>query len=159
MKKLFSKAYLAPKQLAIWSLRREGKRQADIGRALGVQRQVIYEQLHLIDAKMGRALLEAAQTNRLDIRRVDTINGILEAYSPSYDAPVTVSFSKANGIQIWYLYEGRCDNCNRSSECLRMLKAEAKERGIKLSEEDLHLPPTRLGRKIFSAITKTVEEG
>ncbi len=155
----FSSAYLAPKQLAIWSLRREGKRQADIGRALGVQRQVIYEQFHLIDEKVGRALVEAAQTNRLDIRRIDTVNGILEAYSPSYDILVTVSFSRANGIQVWYLYEGRCDNCNRSSECLRVLKAEAKEREIKLSEEDLRLLPTQLGRKIFSLVAKSSEGG
>jgi len=154
----FANAYLAPKQSVIWSLRREGMSQAEIGRQLGVQRQGINEQLHVIDEKVGRALMEAAQSNRLDMRRIDTVNGILEAYSPSYDIPVIVSFSKTNGVQVWYLYEGRCENCNRSPACLSMLKAEAEERGIKLTEEDLRLLPTKLGRKIFSKIAKSLEE-
>jgi len=103
---------------------------------------------------MRRALTEAAQTYRLDVRRVDTVNGILEAYSHAYDSPVIVSFSKANGVQVWFLYEGRCDNCSQSQECLRILKEEAEERGIKLSEDDLRLKPTELGRRIFSIITR-----
>jgi hypothetical protein len=63
-------------------------------------------------------------------------------------------FSKSNGVQLWFLYEGKCDNCNQSKECLRMLKAEAEERGIALSEEDLRMRPTELGRRIFSIITR-----
>jgi len=123
---------------------------------LGVQRQVVYEQLKTIDAKVRRALMEAAHANRLEIRRVDVVNGVLEAYSHAYDVPVVVSFSKVNGVQVWFLYEGRCDNCNQSPECLRLLKAEAEERGIRLTEEDLRLKPTELGRKVFSIITRTL---
>lgn len=154
----FLNAYLTPKQLSIWFLRRQGRTQAEIGRDMGVQRQVIYEQFHLIDEKVGRALMEAAQSNRLDIHRIDTVNGVMEAHSPSYDMPVVVSFSKSNGIQVWYLYEGGCDNCNRNPTCQRMLKAEAEERGIKLSESDLKLKPTLLGRKIFSTITANMND-
>lgn len=154
----FSSAYLAPKQMVIWSLRREEKSQAEIGRRLGVQRQGINEQLHTIDGKVGRALMEAAQSSRLDIYRVDTVNGILEAYSQAYDVPVIVSFSRSNGVQVWCLYEGRCDRCNRGPACLTMLRAEAEERGIKLTDEDLRLKPTELGRKVFSTITKILEE-
>lgn len=150
----FLNAYLTPRQMNIWFLRREGKAQAEIGRELNVQRQVIYEQFHLIDEKVSRALVEAAQSNRLDIQRIDSVNGVLEAYSPSYEVPVVISFSRVNGVQVWYLYEGKCDNCNRNPTCLKMLKAEAEERGIKLSDEDLRLKPTQLGRKIFSTITE-----
>jgi len=150
----FSSAYLAPRQMMVWLLRRDGLSQAEIGRRLGVQRQVVYEQFHIIDEKMRRALTEAAQTYRLDVRRIDTVNGILEAYSHAYDSPVIVSFSKANGVQVWFLYEGRCDNCGQSQECSRILKAEAEERGVKLTEEDLQLQPTELGRRIFSIITR-----
>ena len=35
--------------------------------------------MHIIDAKMSQALREAAHTNKLDIHRVDTVNGILDA--------------------------------------------------------------------------------
>lgn len=123
-----------------------------------MQRQGINGQYHVIDAKVGRALIEAAHSNRLDLRRIDTINGIAEAYSSAYDMPVVISFSKANGVQVWYTYEGTCDRCNRSKTCFAMLKAEAAERGIALSEEDLKLLPAQLGRKIFSTIMQTMEE-
>ena len=146
-------SHLAPRQTMIWLLRRQGLSQAEIGRRLGVQRQVVYEQLKTIEGKVRRALMDAAQANRLDIRRVDAVNGILEAYSHAYDVPVIVSFSKINGVQVWFLYEGRCDSCGQSQECLRLLKAEAEERGVELTEEDLQLKPTELGRRIFSIVT------
>jgi len=39
----FSSAYLAPRQMMVWLLRRDGLSQAEIGRKLNVQRQVVYE--------------------------------------------------------------------------------------------------------------------
>ncbi len=155
---MFSNAYLAPKQLQIWSLRREGKTQAEIGRVLGVQRQGVYEQFHIIDAKVGRALMEAAQSHKLDIHRMDTVQGILEAYSPSHGVPAIVSLSKANGIQVWYQYEGKCAGCSRKQACLAMLRGEAAEREIPLGLEDLKLTPTQLGKKIFTTIRSGMEE-
>jgi hypothetical protein len=56
-------------------------------------------------------------------------------------------FERSNGVQVWYLYEGRCETCRLRKSCLNVLKAEAEERGIELSEEDLSLQPTRLDRK------------
>ena len=152
----FSSAYLTTRQSSIWFLRRTGKSQSEIGRQFGVQRQGINEALKKIDAKLSHALMEAAQVNRLDIRRVDSVNGILEAYSQAYNVPVIVSFTQSNGIQVWYLYEGRCQNCNRVSVCMNMLKAEADEREITLTNEDLRLQPTQLGRKIFATISQTL---
>jgi hypothetical protein len=154
----FTTAYLTPRQLSIWGLRRVGKSQAEIGRELGVQRQGINEVLKKIDSKLSHALLEAAQTNKLDIHRIDTLHGILEAYSQAYSVPVIVSFTKNNGVQVWYLYEGKCRDCPRSRACLNMLWAEAIERNISLSAEDLQLTPTQLGRKIFSTLTSTLVE-
>lgn len=152
-------AYLTHRQFSIWALRREGRSQAEIGRRLGVQRQGINEALRIIDSKLGRALREVAQSNRLDVRRVDTVNGILEAYSHAYGVPVVVSFTRSNGVQVWYLYEGRCESCSRRQACMNMVRTEAEERRIQLSEEDLRLQPTQLGKKIFSTITKTLRGG
>ena len=155
----FISAYLTTRQTSIWFLRRNGKSQSEIGRTLGVQRQGINEALRIIDSKLSQALMEAAQSNKLDIRRIDTVNGILEGYSQAYNIPVIVSFSKSNGVQVWYLYEGKRSTCNRKESCINMLKAEAKERGIDLSDEDLQLPPTELGRKIFSTFSKGINPG
>jgi len=154
----FTSAYLTPRLTRIWSLRRDGTSQAEIGRHLGVQRQGINESLRIIDAKLSQALMEAAHANKLDIHRIDTTNGILKGYSQAYDIPVIVSFTKSNGVQVWYLYEGRCKTCNRRPACLNLLKTEAEERGIHLTEDDLNLPPTQLGRKIFSSLYKTLPE-
>jgi hypothetical protein len=155
----FTSAYLTPRLTRIWFLRREGKSQSEIGRSLGVQRQGINEALHIIDSKLSQALREAAHSNKLEVHRVDTVNGILEAHSHAYDVPVVVSFTKSNGVQVWYLYEGRCESCTRRQSCLNLLKAEAEERTIQLKEDDLRLPPTQLGKKIFSTITKTAQKG
>jgi hypothetical protein len=149
----FTTAYLTPRQLSIWGLRRRGHTQAEIGRHLGVQRQGINEALVKIDAKLSQALTEAAQTSKLEIYRTDTVHGILEAYSHAYNVPVIVSFTKQNGVQVWYLYEGKCTSCPQVQICRNMLKAEARERGINLSNDDLQLMPTALGRKIFDSLT------
>ncbi len=153
----FLSGYLTRRQIVIWSSRRRGDTQAETGRRLGVQRQGINEALRIIDAKLSQALQEAARANRLEIHRVDTVHGILEGYSQAYHVPVVVSFTKSNGVQVWYLYEGHCDRCDRHQACVDLLTAEAAERGISLTTEDSHLLPTQLGKKIFNTVTKTVQ--
>jgi len=71
--------------------------------------------------------------------------------------PVVVSYTKSNGVQVWYLYEGRCDRCDRRQACMNMLTAEAEERGIPITIADRRLPPTQLGKKIFATLTTTVQ--
>jgi len=152
----FQTAYLTLRQASIWGMRRKGIKQAEIARRMGVQRQGINRAFMAIDSKVGKALGEAARLNKLSVYRVDLVNGILEAYSPVYKVPVIISFSEANGVQVWYLYEGRCNECERTGTCRKVLRAEAKERKIQLSEEDEKLPPTRLAKKIFSKYSEMV---
>jgi len=146
--------YLTPKQVRIWGLRRRGVRQAEIARRMGVLRQGINRAVLSIDTKVGKALVDAAELNKLDIRSIDPVNGILEAYSPAYKVPAIVSFSEANGVQLWYLYEGKCLDCDRRQACRNMLEAEARERGIELTNQDKELTPTLLAKKIFSRYSK-----
>jgi DNA-binding CsgD family transcriptional regulator len=148
--------YLTGRELSIWKLRRDGLKQADIAKRLGVQRQGINHALQGIDSKMGQALQMAAVLNKLDVWGVNIEEGLMEAYSQAHKVPVIVSFSEANGVQAWYLYEGKCDACNRSIQCRSMLVAEAEERGVKLSDEDRRLSPTKLARKIFAKYSKIV---
>jgi len=60
-----------------------------------------------------------------------------------------VSFSKANGVKVWYLYEGKCGECHLESSCRATLENEARERGIDLTAADKLRPPSRLATKIF----------
>lgn len=146
----FQSGYLTPKQTKIWSLRRRGMPQAEIARKFGIQRQGINRAILSIDSKVGKALVEAAGVHKLDIRKIDSKNGILEGYSPAHKVPAIVSFSEANGVQVWYVYEGKCSTCNRVQACKNVLKAEAEERGIELSDQDEKLSPTLLAKRIFS---------
>ena len=146
----FKTGYLTPKQVSIWSLRRKGVPQAEIARRFNIRRQGVNHSILSIDSKVAKALVEAARVNKLDIRKIDSKNGILEAYSPAHKIPAIVSFSESNGVQVWYLYEGKCSTCNRNQACTQMLRAEAEERGIKLANQDEKLPPTLLAKRIFS---------
>lgn len=93
--------------------------------------------------------MEAAETNNLDIKTVNLVEGVMNAHSPAYNIPVIVSLSKSNGLKIWYLYEGNCKSCHLQSSCRSILESEARERGIKLSATDQLLQPTQLALEIF----------
>jgi len=143
----------------IWSLRRKRLNQSEIGRRLGITRQAVHKALGVINSKVERALTEAAETNRLEVRSLDLVEGIMEAYSPAYRIPVVVSLSRANGLKVWHLYEGDCANCGYERSCRRMLLAEAEERGVELTEGDKKIPPTHLALKIFSRYLEGAEDG
>lgn len=134
----------------IWELRRNRLNQSEIGRRLGITRQAVHKALGVINSKVERALTEAAETNRLEVRSLDLVEGIMVAYSPAYRIPVVVSLSRANGLKVWHLYEGDCASCSYERSCRRMLLAEAEERGVELTEGDRKIPPTHLALKIYS---------
>ncbi len=146
----FSTAYLTSRETSIWDLRRRSNTQSDIGRLLGISRQAAHKSLAQIDVKVEQAFNEAAKTNNLEIRRIDLVNGLMEAYSPTHRLPVFVSFSQANGLRVWYMHEGNCASCGYEKECRIYLQKEAKERNASLSPEESDLPPTLLALKVFN---------
>ena len=93
--------------------------------------------------------MEAAETNNLEVKTINLVEGVMSAYSPAHSIPVVVSLSRANGLKVWYLYEGNCDTCHLESSCRSLLEAEAEERGIKLHGTDQLAPPTQLANEIF----------
>jgi len=133
----------------IWDLRRRNNTQSDIGRQLGVSRQAVHKAYQIIDQKVEQAFVEAADTNHLEIKTINLVEGVMIAYSPAYSIPVIVSLSKTNGLKIWYLYEGNCDSCHLETSCRSILEAEAKERGIQLRSTDSWISPTKLADEIF----------
>ena len=145
----FSTAYMTLRETTVWDLRRRKNSQAEIGRILGTTRQASHRAFDLIDEKLGRAFREAATSNHLEVKRVNLVDGIMEAYSPVHRMPVFVSLSKANGLRVWYMHEGECASCIEEPGCRKYLEAEASERGIEISRDDWALPPTRLALRIF----------
>ena len=155
----FSTGYMTGRETDIWSLRRKRLNQSEIGRCLGITRQAVHKALGVINSKVERALTEAAETNRLEVRSIDLVEGIMEAYSPAYRIPVVVSLSRANGLKVWHLYEGDCASCGYERSCRRILLAEAEERGVELTGGDRKIPPTHLALKIFSRYLEGAGDG
>ena len=81
---------------------------------------------------------------------VSNTEGFLWGYSPSFKTDVYVTHSPKTGTQIWYEHEGHCENCHDLSDCLWILKTEAKERKIAVPK-NLELP-TDIALYMFSAI-------
>jgi len=146
----FRVGYLTDRETRIWGLRRNRLSQSEIGRELGISRQAIHKSYSLIDSKIEQAFVEAAETNNLEMRCINVVEGVMEAFSPAYQIKVFVTLSKVNGLKTWYLYEGHCAACKLEKSCRSMLENEAEERGIKLGAVDKLLPPTKLAIKLFS---------
>lgn len=146
----FIDGYLTARETDIWDLRRRGNSQSEIGRMMGVSRQAIHKASQIIDQKVGQAFDEAAETSHLEAKTVNLVDGVMETYSHAYRLPVVVSFSKVNGVKVWYFYEGNCEGCNLDGLCMATLEDEAKERGIELSDAERRLTPSRLAQSVFS---------
>jgi transcriptional regulator len=52
-------AYLTPKQVSFWNLRRQGLTQAEVSQKIGVTPQTINKTFNAIDKNMSRALTDA----------------------------------------------------------------------------------------------------
>jgi transcriptional regulator with XRE-family HTH domain len=148
----FSFGYLTPKQRKYWGLRRDGLTQAEISREMKVTRQTVNKTFNAVDSRVSRALLEAAQVNRVEINRVDPEQGFLLGRSPSLGMDVLVTFSDRNGILVWYRGEGGCSECSWLSSCKQKLLMEAEDRGIELPEEAENMEPSTLTEILFKKI-------
>ena len=126
--------------------------QAEISREMNVTRQTVNKAFNAVDSRVSRALLEAAQINRIEINRVDTEKGFLLGRSPSLGMEALVTFSERNGIQVWYRGEGDCSDCSWLSSCKQKLLIEAEERGIQLPEEVEDVEPSKLAEALFKKI-------
>ena len=150
----FRFGYLTPKQRKYWSLRRDGLTQADISRKMDVTRQTVNKVFDAIDSRVSKALLEAAQVNRIEISRLDPKKGFLLGRSPSLGLDVFITFSERNGIQLWYRGESDCPECTVRDDCKKKLIIEAEDRNIKLPENTEDLEPSELAEALFKKITE-----
>ena len=148
----FQFGYLTPKQKRFWRLRFDGLTQAEISREMDVSRQTVNKTLNVIDSKVTKALLEAAQLNRITISRVDRERGFLLGHSSTLGMATLITFSDMNGIQIWYKGEGGCPECEWLDSCKKKLLTEAKAREIPLPKKAENMQPSKLADLLFKKI-------
>ena len=146
--------YLTPKQRKYWGLRRSGLTQADISRKMEVTRQTVNKTFIAIDSRVSKALLEAAQINRIETTRLDQEKGYLLGRSPSLGLDVLITFSERNGIQVWYKGESGCSDCTGRESCMRTLLIEAEDRNIQLPEKADDMEPSKLAEILFKRIVE-----
>ena len=150
----FRFGYLTPKQRKYWGLRRSGLTQAEISRKMDVTRQTVNKTFITIDSRVSKALLEAAQINRIETTRLNQERGYLLGRSPNLGLDVLITFSERNGIQVWYKGESGCSECTRLESCKETLLMEAEERGIQLPGKADDLEPSKLADILFKKIIK-----
>jgi len=148
----FRFGYLTPLQRKYWDLRRSGLTQAEISRKMDVTRQTVNKTFNAIDSRVSRALLEAAQVNKVEISRLNQEKGFLLGRSPSLGMDVLVTFSERNGIQVWFRGEGGCSECNQLSSCKKKLLIEAEDRSIPLPDNVKDIEPSQLSEILFKRI-------
>jgi transcriptional regulator with XRE-family HTH domain len=144
--------YLTPKQRKYWSLRRSGLTQADISRKMDVTRQTVNKTFIAIDSRVSKALLEAAQINRIETTRLDQEKGYLLGRSPSLGLDVLITFSERNGVQVWYKGESGCSDCTWRESCKQTLLTESEDRNIQLPEKATDMEPSKLADILFKKI-------
>lgn len=150
----FRFGYLTPKQRKYWSMRLNGLTQADISRKMDVTRQTVNKAFNAIDSRVSKALLEAAQVNRVEISQLNPEKGFLLGRSPSLGLNVLITFSERNGIQIWYQGESDCAECKVRESCKKKLITEAEDRGIQLPENAEKKEPSELADILFKKIVE-----
>jgi transcriptional regulator with XRE-family HTH domain len=135
-------------------MRLNGLTQADISRKMDVTRQTVNKAFNAIDSRVSKALLEAAQVNRIEISRLNPEKGFLLGRSPSLGFNVLITFSERNGIQIWYQGESDCAECKVRESCKKKLIIEAEDRGIQLPEKAEEKEPSELADILFKKIVE-----
>jgi hypothetical protein len=138
---------LTENQRSIWQLRLEGFRAADISRRMGKSRQYVSKSLQSSDSKIYRALAEAARMNKVLIRKMDPERGFVTGHSRDLGASVLLTFSPAEGINVWTPHKGQCEGCPDQAHCRSLLLREARRLGVEIPEEEM--APSLLAAYIY----------
>ena len=145
--------YLTSKQLKIWNLKRKGFLEARIAKELDITRQTVHKAADVADNKVQQALMETAKLNRISVKAIDPVTGVLSGFSAEFKTPVMITFSARNGVQVWYKHEGNCERCDHLDNCRKTLLTEMEERNIQPPKSFDSTPPSKVAELLFQKIT------
>ncbi len=121
------------RQFEFWRMRRDGMAGAEIARSFSVSRQSVSKALQGMDSKVSRVLLEMAQSNHIEVKKVNFERGFLFGRSVQLKTDAIVFVSAKHGVQVWYRHDGDCNGCSHAHECEELLRDYAGEIGITLA--------------------------
>jgi predicted transcriptional regulator len=142
-------AYLTPRLFDIWDMARGGLPQTSIAEELGVSRQAVNQALQEASTKVTRALTEAATINKIHVEGIDPTAGILTGWSREFSIKAVISVTRRDGMQVWYEHVADCAHCIKYAPCRSYLLRSAKERDVKLTDDQKKLAPSRLAQILF----------
>lgn len=150
-------AYMTNTRMKIWDMRRSGLSQAEIGRRMNISRQAVHDALRIAHENVELALRHTAEANMIDVQYVDPERGILLGLSPPLGERVILTFSVRHGIQTWHYKDPDCSRCIWVERCRGRLLEEAEERGVRITDDERRLPPSKLAQAIFSRVLPGLE--
>ncbi len=136
----------------MWDLKSSGLQEANIARKLNITRQTVHQTLDIANLKIGEALQEMAEINKIEVETLDPNRGFLKGYSNHFKTQAFITFSAKNGIQLWYKHEGNCEKCSKLQTCRDTLLAEAKDRNFLILDDTSKILPSKLAEALFAKI-------
>ncbi len=141
------------RQFEFWRLRRDGMAGAEIARSFSVSRQSVSKSLQGMDSKVSRVLMEMAQSNRIEVKKVNFERGVLFGRSVQLDTDAIIFVSAKHGVQVWYWHEGDCGGCSHAHECEKLLRDYAGEMEISLASSK---SPAEMADELFRKLGEIV---
>jgi hypothetical protein len=143
-------APLSQQQKTVWQLLSKGLSTTAIAEKLNTTRQFINQTKLQAEAKLSTTLLEVAQTNDLQITRLNAKEAILFGYHPALKRKAIVTYTTSHGIKVWYWHDNPEEVTDTAflNQTRQYLIDIARERGIEVEGmEKLH--PAKLAHTIF----------
>jgi len=155
-------------ELDVWILARRGINREDIALRRRIPLHEVDESLVHANAQVSQALAEVARKARIQTRKIYSGLGILVGYSPEMRGDAYVYFSETNGLEPWYVFEGMGRLCPLArysprgphldpSSCGQMLRRDAEELGVVLTQEEAELEPSLQCGVIFKKAIEKAE--
>jgi len=130
---------------------RDGLSQSEIARKLHISRQAVNQLAQTIPARITEAMVDAAKSNGVEPRIIDSVKGVLLGHSREFQTDVVITVQPEAGLRVWYQHNlGRCRICSNKKQCKSMLLKTVDVLGISLTSQERELDPSKLASLAFS---------
>jgi hypothetical protein len=95
-----------------------------------------------------------AQSNRIQIEKIDVQRGVLFGRSIPFQTNAYIFVSEKHGMQVWYEHDGDCKACDEFTQCIEFIWDFASELGIKIEKT---ADPTKMAEELLTKIRVSVK--
>jgi hypothetical protein len=149
---------LSQKQKIVWSLTSKGLSVATVAAKLKTSRQYVNQTRQTAEAKLSKALMEAARVNDLQVSQLHPREALLIGYHPVLKRKAVVTYTTSHGIKVWYWHNNPEEETDQDflKQTREYLLDLAKERSLEI-EGAATLHPAKLARLVFRKLAPEAE--